>query len=201
MTSSTASEARVLGDALEHSTYVTTLATTTGKRAPGRRTSSRHFRGAAPCTPTIRPCQRLSSSESRSEYFRSSPDSCAGSAISFDWGCAFTEQAFLALKACERFEQYGVRHICQNLCYLRAYEPFRKWHALRSAVAQTGSSTSVLAGWSVQMDKGQRAKGSWRIKYVSPDVSTAVSATWMRAVRCVCGFPISHSCTAYMRTG
>lgn len=154
------------------------MATLTGRRESGRRTSSRHFVDAARTPPR----QRLSGSEPRSEYFKSSPDSCAGSAISFDWGSAFTEQAFLALKACEHFEQHGVRHICQKLCYLRAYEPFRKWHALRSAVVKAGSSTRVLAGWSVQMDIGQRAGHSWRIKYVSPDVSSAVSATLMRAM-------------------
>ncbi|CAM9608960.1 unnamed protein product, partial [Pylaiella littoralis] len=44
------------------------------------------------------------------------------------------------------------------------------------AVAKAGSSTRVLAGWSVQMDIGQRAGHSWRIKYVSPDGSVFPSA-------------------------
>lgn len=109
--------------------------------------------------------------ESRSRHFKSSPDSCHGSAISFDWGSAFTDRAFVALKACELFEQFGVRHICRSKCYFRAYEPFRKWHALRLKVAEAGSSTRVLAGWCVQMDGGQEAHLPWRIKYVSPNVS------------------------------
>lgn len=165
----TRAEAGPLGETLELSTGAAALVTPNGNRV-SRRTSSRYFLHTARTPPS----RRLSSSELRSEYFTSSPDSCAGSAISFDWGSAFTEQAFLALKACDRFEQYGVRHICQDLCYLRAYEPFRRWHALRSAVAKAGSSTSVLTGWSVQMDIEQREERSWRIKYVSPDVSAAV---------------------------
>lgn len=109
--------------------------------------------------------------ESRSPHFKSSPDSCHGSAISFDWGSAFTERAFVAFKTCEHFELSGVRHICRNKCYFRAYEPFRKWHALRLKVAAAGSSTRVLAGWCVQMDGGPEAHLPWRTKYVSPDVS------------------------------
>lgn len=58
----------------------------------------------------------------RSVYFASSPDSCAGSAASFDWGSAFTERAVNAFRACPKFEFSGVRHLCERLCYLRAYE-------------------------------------------------------------------------------
>ncbi|CAM9608886.1 unnamed protein product, partial [Pylaiella littoralis] len=71
-----------LGEALEHTSGGTPMATLTGRRESGRRTSSRHFVDAARTPPR----QRLSGSEPRSEYFKSSPDSCAGSAISFDWG-------------------------------------------------------------------------------------------------------------------
>lgn len=127
--------------------------------------------------------------ESRSRHFKSSPDSCHGSAISFDWGSAFTERAFVALKACKQFEKLGVRHICRNKCYFRAYEPFRKWHALRLKVAATGSSTRVLAGWSVQMDGGQEARLPWRIKYVSPDVSFSSADVNRNAVDVLLRFP------------
>ncbi|CAM9459280.1 unnamed protein product, partial [Hapterophycus canaliculatus] len=112
----------------------------------------------------------------RSDYFVSSPDSSSGSASTFDWGSAFTERAFRAFKACELFESFGVRHICTELCYLRAYEPARKWHALRIAVARAGASTKVLSGWSVRMDGGAEAGHSWRIDYVSPDGSVFPSA-------------------------
>lgn len=127
--------------------------------------------------------------EARSEYFSSSADSCAGSAKSFDWGSAFTPEAFVALKACDQFEEFGVRHLCRNKCYFRAYEPFRKWHALRLKVAEAGSSTRVLTGWSVQMDRGQRAEQPcWRIKYVSPDVSTHKTDAGQRCLTRVSDF-------------
>lgn len=58
----------------------------------------------------------------RSKYFVSSPDSPAGSAVSFDWGSAFTQSAVDAFRACPEFEYSGVRHLCRRLCYLRAYE-------------------------------------------------------------------------------
>lgn len=61
---------------------------------------------------------------SRSDYFVSSPDSVAGSAASFDWGSAFTQSAVDAFRACPNFEREGVRHLCRQLCYLRAYEVF-----------------------------------------------------------------------------
>ncbi|CAN0536438.1 unnamed protein product, partial [Ectocarpus sp. 12 AP-2014] len=60
----------------------------------------------------------------------------------------------------EHFEHTGVRHVCKNRCYFRAYEPVRKWHALRLAVARLGASTGVLTGWCVQMDRGQAAEDS-----------------------------------------
>ena len=138
------------------------------KRKSSNRSTSPYFGSAlAPGTSPGTDARR----ESRSHHFKSSPDSCHGSAVSFDWGSAFTGRAFVALKACEHFERFGVRHICRNKCYFRAYEPFRKWHALRLKVAAAGSSTRVLAGWCVQMDGGQEAHLPWRTKYVSPDVS------------------------------
>ncbi len=153
-----------------------------GSKKSGSCTSSRYFDEA--------PAGRLErggvmvTREARSEYFASSADSCAGSADSFDWGSAFTLEAFVALKACERFKESGVRHLCRDKCYYYAYEPFRKWHALRLKVAEAGSSTKILDGWSVQADRGQRAKQpSWRIKYVSPDVRAR-----MLGVTCVSDF-------------
>ncbi|CAM9151368.1 unnamed protein product, partial [Scytosiphon promiscuus] len=152
------------------------------RRASGKRVSSRHFctrsnaahgaSGYAAQPPKASGVQ----GEWRSDYFISSPDSSSGSASSFDWGSAFTERAFRAFKACELFEDSGVRHVCAKLCYLRAYEPARKWHALRLAVARAGASTRVLNGWCVRMDGGPEMGHSWRITYVSPDGSVFPSA-------------------------
>lgn len=151
------------------------------RRASGKQVSSRHFStrskaadgvsGHAAQLPNVSDVQRAW----RSDYFVSSPDSSSGSASTFDWGSAFTERAFRAFKACELYESLGVRHICAKLCYLRAYEPARKWHALRSAVARAGASTRVLSGWSVRMDGGPETGHSWRIHYISPDVGVRAS--------------------------
>ncbi|CAM9199806.1 unnamed protein product [Ectocarpus fasciculatus] len=151
-------------------------AVATRRKRCHRRTSSPHFdtesKTASEASAEQLPkALKGSKGERRSEYFTSTPDSCAGSASSFDWGSAFTEKAFFALKSCEHFEHTGVRHVCKKLCYLRAYEPVRKWHALRLAVARLGASTGVLTGWCVQMDGGQAGEDSWRIRYVAPDGS------------------------------
>lgn len=106
----------------------------------------------------------------------SSPDSPAGSAVSFDWGSAFTQSAVDAFRACPEFEYSGVRHLCRRLCYLRAYEPGRKWHALRSAVAKAGLPTRVLRNWTVRIDGGQDPKHPWRISYISPNGDVFPSA-------------------------
>lgn len=66
--------------------------------------------------------QACNNNSSRSRYFVSSPDSSAGSAASFDWGSAFTQSAVDAFRACPEFKHSGVRHLCRQLCYLRAYE-------------------------------------------------------------------------------
>lgn len=58
----------------------------------------------------------------RSNYFESSPDSCLGSAVSFDWGSAYTQSAVDYFRECPKFRSHGVRHLCERLCYLRAYE-------------------------------------------------------------------------------
>lgn len=150
------------------------------KRASCRRVSSRHFdtgskAASEASADQLQKALKGLKGERRSEYFTSTPDSCAGSASSFDWGSAFTEKAFFALKSCEHFEHTGVRHVCKRLCYLRAYEPVRKWHALRLAVARVGASTGVLTGWCVQMDGGQAAEDSWRIRYVAPDVGISAN--------------------------
>lgn len=85
-----------------------------------RGVSSLHFSETAiPATP---PRHHDSGKDWRSRYFQSSPDSCTGSAASFDWGSAFTERAVNAFRACPEFELSGVRHLCERLCYLRAYE-------------------------------------------------------------------------------
>ncbi|CAN0001000.1 unnamed protein product [Ectocarpus sp. 12 AP-2014] len=157
-------------------TAVLAAVATRRQRAPCPRVSSRHFdtesKAASEASADQLPkALKGLKGERRSEYFTSTPDSCAGSASSFDWGSAFTEKAFFALKSCEHFEHTGVRHMCKNRCYFRAYEPVRKWHALRLAVARLGASTGVLTGWCVQMDRGQAAEDSWRIRYVAPDGS------------------------------
>lgn len=90
------------------------------KRKFQRSTSSQHFPdrvGHIRATPS-----RRAGVKWRSGYFASSPDSCAGSAASFDWGSAFTERAVTAFRSCPKFEIDGVRHLCKRLCYLRAYE-------------------------------------------------------------------------------
>lgn len=85
------------------------------------RLSSRYFPMTRP-TEEITPPRQRSGTRWRSAYFTSSPDSCAGSAVSFDWGSAFTGRAVVAFRACPKFKSSGVRHICERLCYLRAYE-------------------------------------------------------------------------------
>eukprot|EP00904_Undaria_pinnatifida_P013320 jgi/Undpi1/9118/HiC_scaffold_26.g11576.m1 len=135
--------------------------------------SSLHFSEAAiPAAPP----RHGSGIDWRSRYFKSSLDSCSGSAATFDWGSAFTERAVNAFRACPEFESSGVRHLCERLCYLRAYEPSRKWHALRASVTRAGAPTTVLIGWSVRMDGGQAPKDPWRISYVSPNGSVFPSA-------------------------
>lgn len=161
-------------------TAVLAAVATRRKRAPCPRVSSRHFdtesKAASEASAEQLPkALKGFKGERRSEYFTSTPDSCAGSASSFDWGSAFTEKAFFALKSCEHFEHTGVRHVCKKRCYFRAYEPVRKWHALRLAVARVGASTGVLTGWCVQMDGGQAAEDSWRIRYVAPDVGISAN--------------------------
>lgn len=109
------------------STTTTTVAPTTTllprrtkKRKCQHSTSSQHFPdrvGPIKATPS-----RRAGVKWRSGYFASSPDSCAGSAASFDWGSAFTERAVTAFRSCPKFEIDGVRHLCKRLCYLRAYE-------------------------------------------------------------------------------
>ncbi|CAM9635503.1 unnamed protein product [Ascophyllum nodosum] len=104
----------------------------------------------------------------RSCYFQSSPDSCAGSTVSFDWGSAFTERAVYAFQACPKYSTSGVRHLCERRCYLRAYEPCRKWHALRCALTRAGAPTRILKGWCVRMDGAEGHRHPWRVSYISP---------------------------------
>ncbi|CAM9151242.1 unnamed protein product [Discosporangium mesarthrocarpum] len=110
----------------------------------------------------------------RSRFFVTSPDSCLGSALTFDWGSAYTEEAVEAFRACPFFQSHGVRHLCNRLCYLHAYEPCRKWHTLRRAVVDSGGSSRLLDQWAVRIGKGRDPERSgtkavpWRISYVSP---------------------------------
>lgn len=111
------------GDRLAASLETTTTTTTPPSRSKAfrkRGVSSLHFSATAiranpPRHDTAKDCRR-------SRYFLSSPDSCTGSAATFDWGSAFTQRAVHAFRACPEFEFSGVRHLCERLCYLRAYE-------------------------------------------------------------------------------
>lgn len=110
------------GDRVAESLETTTTTTSPPSRSKAfrkRGLSSLHF-----CETAIRasPPRRDTAKDWRSRYFLSSPDSCSGSAATFDWGSAFTQRAVHAFRACPEFEFSGVRHLCERLCYLRAYE-------------------------------------------------------------------------------
>ena len=123
---------RVAGSLVE----TTTTSSSTPSRSKAfrkRGVSSLHFSDTAI---SATPPRHDTVKDWRSRYFQASPDSCTGSATTFDWGSAFTERAVNAFRSCPEFEFSGVRHLCERLCYLRAYE-------VRSQRAENESQVST----------------------------------------------------------
>ena len=49
---------------------------------------------------------------------------------------------------------FRARHLCQHLCFMRAFAPYRDWHSLRVLLADhftTSPVDSILSGWSCHL--------------------------------------------------